>query len=58
METQLRATLDELAAEGLVVRERPLDTSARSRWPSDSLIRFYNEADEAFSDAEESEVPG
>jgi hypothetical protein len=48
MESQLRATLDELGDEGLAVRERPLDAAARSPWPTDSLIRFY---DEATSDA-------
>jgi len=45
MESQLRTTLDELSEEGFAVRERPLDTAARSPWPSDSLIRFYDEAD-------------
>ncbi|MFC4535281.1 three-Cys-motif partner protein TcmP [Sphaerisporangium dianthi] len=39
-ETHLRATLDEMATEGLAVRERPLDYS-RSPWPPGSIIRFY-----------------
>jgi hypothetical protein len=36
--------LDELSEEGFAVRERPLDAAARSPWPNDSLIRFYDEA--------------
>lgn len=40
-ESHLRTTLDELRHDGLAVREHPLDAAARSRWPSNSLIRFY-----------------
>jgi hypothetical protein len=57
MESQLRTTLDELRDDGLAVRERPLDTDARSPWPSDSLIRFYDEA-EADSDGPETDQAG
>jgi hypothetical protein len=39
-ETHLRLVLDELADEGRAVREEPL--KARSPWPQDSKIRFYN----------------
>lgn len=57
MESQLRTTLDELRDDGLAVRERPLDTDARSPWPSDSLIRFYDEA-EADSDGPQTDQGG
>jgi three-Cys-motif partner protein len=50
MESQVRTTLDELAEAGLAVREQPLDTSAKSPWPSDSLIRFYEEAEQTTPD--------
>lgn len=39
MEKHLRSALDDLAADGVAVREHPL--KARSRWPDDSLVRFY-----------------
>lgn len=39
MEKHLRRTLDDLAAEGMAVLEHPLQ--ARSKWPDDSLVRFY-----------------
>jgi hypothetical protein len=41
LESQLRATLDELRADGLAVREHPLDADARSPWPSAAVVRFY-----------------
>jgi three-Cys-motif partner protein len=43
VERHLRAELNLLAAEGRAVRESPL--KARSRWPADSMVRFYPEAD-------------
>jgi hypothetical protein len=39
VERHLRQVLDTLAVEGVAVRESPL--KARSRWPVDSMIRFY-----------------
>lgn len=41
MVKHLRQTLDELAAEGIAVREHPL--KATTKWPTDSLIRFYSQ---------------
>jgi three-Cys-motif partner protein len=42
-ESHLREELTELAADGLAVREAPLDYTA-SPWPADSVIRFYSPA--------------
>jgi three-Cys-motif partner protein len=46
LETQLRTTLGELSEGGFAVRERPLDAAVRSPWPSNSLIRFYDDTDD------------
>lgn len=40
LERQLRTTLDDLREEGRAVRESPLD--ARSPWPEDCVVRFYD----------------
>lgn len=42
-ETHLRTELSDMAAEGLAVREEPLDYT-RTPWPSGSRIRFYGRA--------------
>lgn len=39
MERHLRSALNDLAADGVAVREQPLQ--ARTKWPDGSLIRFY-----------------
>ncbi|MFF5054015.1 three-Cys-motif partner protein TcmP [Micromonospora sp. NPDC000663] len=39
LEKHLRTTLDELAVDGRAVRETPLKAS--TRWPAESVIRFY-----------------
>jgi three-Cys-motif partner protein len=40
MDKHLRAALDVLAQDGTAVREYPL--KARSKWPDDSVVRFYS----------------
>lgn len=40
MPTHLRTELSSLAAEGLAIREKPLDDD-RSPWPDGSVVRFY-----------------
>ncbi len=42
-ESHLRSALNDMAADGLAVREIPLD--ARTPWPADSRIRLYSPAD-------------
>jgi three-Cys-motif partner protein len=39
LDRQLRAVLDDMSADGLAVRESPLD--ARTAWPEDCVVRFY-----------------
>lgn len=40
-ETHVRQALDDLAAEGLVVRIHPVAEQARSPWPSESIIQVF-----------------
>lgn len=40
LDKHLRETLDGLAADGEAVREYPLES--RTRWPDDSVVRFYS----------------
>lgn len=38
-EPQLREALDDLQADGIAVREAPVES--RTQWPADSVVRFY-----------------
>ncbi|MFE2722839.1 three-Cys-motif partner protein TcmP [Kitasatospora sp. NPDC059327] len=52
-EAHLRTALDDLAQEGLAFRVQPV--KANTRWPHDSVVRFYNEEDleeDGFEDIE------